>query len=277
LRPFVFSPHSGYEPVSLRRSRVRKAVYARLFERRMLSRAALLVALTETELSHLRAFGDHGPTEVIPNGVRPPPLDVDPLAFRTAVGLTQGTPLAVFVGRLDVHRKGLDRLVRGMAGAPAWHLALVGPRFRGMGRLEATIRDLAIGERVHVVGERYGAALHEVLAAADVFVMLSRWEGLPMALLEALSHGTPAVVSAAVEHLVAVEAAGAGLVADEHDLPAILERFRSARADEAGRWREAARILARQYEWGSVARRYGEAYERAVRSVPTGGRERDRE
>ena len=60
-------------------------------------------------------------------------------AFRRELQYPREALLAVFVGRLDVHRKGLDVLVRGIADAPAWHLALVGPRFRGVERLERMI------------------------------------------------------------------------------------------------------------------------------------------
>ena len=148
-RPYVFSPHSGYDPVSLRRSRGRKAVYRILFERAMLERAALLVALTDVELADIRAFGATRPCEVIPNGVERPAEDLDAEAFRRELGLPHDALLAVFVGRLDVHRKGLDVLVRGVADAPGWHLALVGPRFRDVERLERMIADLRLGDRVH--------------------------------------------------------------------------------------------------------------------------------
>jgi glycosyltransferase involved in cell wall biosynthesis len=264
--PYVFSPHSGYDPVSLRRSRIRKAVYGRLFERRMLRRAALSVALTAPELSQLRAFGARGPSEVIPNGVHPPPDNLEPLSFRSSLSIPPRTPLAVFVGRLDVFRKGLDILTRGIARTPDWHLALVGPRFRGMENLEALIRELGVGDRVHLAGELHGRGLHEAFAAADVFVLLSRWEGLPMVLLEALSHGKPAIVSPAVERLVGIEAAGAGWVADDDTLPGLLRDLQRAGRDEVRRWREAAWIVARRYDWASVARRYMKAYERARRS-----------
>jgi glycosyltransferase involved in cell wall biosynthesis len=265
-RPYVFSPHSGYDPVSLQRSRVRKSLYAWLFERSMLQNAALCTALTEVELSQLRAFGFGGRAEVIPNGVDPPPENVDHFAFRTELGITPRTPLALFVGRLDVYRKGLDVLTRGIARAPEWHLALVGPQFRGMVQLEEMLEDPQVGERVHLVGARHGRALHEALAGADVFTLLSRWEGLPMALLEALSHGKPAIVSAAVDQLIGIEAAGAGWVADEHALPSVLMGLQRQAPDELQRRQEAAWLLARRYEWNSIAQRYGAAYERIHRS-----------
>jgi glycosyltransferase involved in cell wall biosynthesis len=262
--PYVFSPHSGYHPVSLRRSRLRKAIYRVLFERRMLADASLLVALTDLELGHLRDFGARGPFAVIPNGVEPPRNHVDRLAFRRELGLSPETPFAVFVGRLDVHRKGLDVLVRGVSEAPGWHVALVGPRFRDMDRLERMISDLDVSGRVHVVGERHGHRLLESIGAADVFALLSRWEGLPMALLEAFAVGTPAVVSPAVDQVVGVEAAGAGWVAREADLGPLLRRLQRERREELEARRDAGLNLSKRYDWGAVAERYETAYERIM-------------
>jgi len=267
--PYVFSPHSGYDPVSLRRSRTRKAVYGLLFERAMLTRASLIVALTEVELAQLQAYGARTPAAVIPNGVDPAPVEIDAAAFRAELGIGTATPLALFVGRLDVHRKGLDVLVRGIAGTPGWHLALIGPRFRDVPRLEAMIEELSVGERVHIVGERRGHRLHEAFATADIFALTSRWEGLPMALLEALSFGKPAVVSPAVDRLVPIAASGAGWVAEGEGLPAVLEEAAVARGGGLRMRQEAARLLARRYDWDSVARQYRVAYERARRSGKT--------
>jgi glycosyltransferase involved in cell wall biosynthesis len=266
-RPYVFSPHSGYDPVSLRRSRVRKFLYRLAFERRMLERAALLVALTEAELGQLRQFGAAGSAIVIPNGVTAAPGQVDSHGFRRQIGVSAEALLALFVGRLDVHRKGLDLLVEGLAAAPGWHLAMVGPRFRDVPRLERMIADLGVGDRVHLVGERQGRALREALAACDVFALMSRWEGLPMALLEAMSFGKPAVVSEAVERLVGVEAEGAGWRARPEDLGALLRRLQTEGRRQLQRRGEAARSLAKRYDWNAVARLYQQAYDRARRSM----------
>jgi glycosyltransferase involved in cell wall biosynthesis len=262
--PYVFSPHSGYDPVSLERSRARKVVYRVLFERRMLEHAALLVALTDVELGQLRDVGARGPFAVIPNGVEAAPDDIDRRAFREEIGVPPDAPLAVFVGRLDVHRKGLDVLVRGVADAPGWHLALVGPRFRDVERLEAMIAGLGVGDRIHLVGERHGRALHESMGAADVFALMSRWEGLPMALLEALSLATPAVVSPAVGRLIDVETAGAGWIAREGDLGPLLRSLQGEGKQELAKRGRAAIAQSRRYDWRSVAERYEATYERAV-------------
>jgi glycosyltransferase involved in cell wall biosynthesis len=266
-RPYVFSPHSGYDPISLKRARVRKLVYRAMFERRMLEHAALLVALTDSELTQLRDVGGRGQVAVIPSGVEPAPDDIDRRVFREEIGVPSDAPLAVFVGRLDVHRKGLDVLVQGVAEAPGWHLGLVGPSFRDVERLEAMIIDLGVDDRVHLVGERHGRALLESLGAADLFALMSRWEGLPMALLEALSVATPAVVSPAVGSLVDVEAAGAGWIAPEGSLGRLLRRVQRGGAGELAKRSAAAMLLSKRYDWSAVAQQYEIAFERVVGSA----------
>jgi glycosyltransferase involved in cell wall biosynthesis len=262
-RPYVFSPHSGYAPASLGRSRGRKLIYRAAFERRTLRRASLVVALTDAERRDVRRAGATGTVVVIPNGVEPAP-DLDGGPFRRDLGLDRQTPLVVFVGRLDVHRKGLDRLVQGLASAPGWHLALVGPEFRDVDLLRRQVRDLEMQDRVHLAGERHGRALREAVAAADVFALLSRWEGLPMALLEALSASKPALVSPEVEEVIGVAAAGGGWVVDDASVGPVLGRLGGPGRPELVKAGRAAGRFAKRYDWGDVARRYSDAYELAI-------------
>ena len=258
---FVFSPHSGYDPISLRRSRVKKGVYGLLFERPMLRRAALVVALTEQERDQVGAYCGASRCVVIPNGALPPP-DVDGTLFRKSLGLGSEDLLALYVGRLDIERKGLDLLLLGIEKAPSWNLALIGPDERdGLQRIRAEIASRRLGRRVHVCPPRFALRLHEALGAADMFVLMSRWEGMPMSLIEALSHGTPALIGAAVERCLPVEASGAGRVATSPDeIGAILEGFAGLGESERAGLALSAGELASRYQWPLIARRYENAY-----------------
>jgi poly(glycerol-phosphate) alpha-glucosyltransferase len=267
--PFVVSPHGGYAPVSLTRSTIRKTLYKQLVERRLLRGAALRVALTDVEAEDLRAFGAPEPIAVIPNGVAPAPPGVDGDAFRRKLGLGPARPLLVFVGRLDVFHKGLDFLVEAAAAVPVWHLALVGPDVRaGAEWLLRRATTLGIRSRLTLVGPRQGRELHEAYAAADLFALTSRWEGLPLSLLEALSHGTPALITPAVERSVGVAAAGAGWTAAPGELAAALERLPRLKPAEWARHAERARALAGRYSWPAVARQYETVYRSVLAGSP---------
>lgn len=258
--PYVFSPHSGYDPVSLRRTRARKRLFSAIFERRTLAGAAVTTALTEVERAQIEVFGQTQRVVVIPNGVSLPKAEFDRDTSRSELDLDPWAPIALFVGRLDVEHKGLDLFLRGIADTPDWHAVLVGPDHRG-GRpqLETLATELGIERRLHFRGVLHGRALGDAFAAADIFVLMSRWEGLPMSLLESLAYGTPAVVSPTVESLVGVERAGAGWVSTAAELGSVL----SVIAGEHSRRSAAARAaldLAKAHDWDKVAACYEATY-----------------
>lgn len=87
-----------------------------------------------------------------------------------------------------------------LAAARLVHAQLPAVHFyvAGHGQLEEWIRRQTeshrMGHYFHVLGRVPAAA--RLSACADVFVLCSSWEGRPVALMEALAGGTPAVVTA---------------------------------------------------------------------------------
>jgi glycosyltransferase involved in cell wall biosynthesis len=262
--PVVVSPHGGFDPVSLRRSFFRKQIYSALYEKRMVRRAATTVALTEVEAEQVRAYAGDVATAVVPNGVAPCPAGIAGMSFRHSVGVPPDARLAVFVGRLDVRHKGLDRLVAAAADAPAWRFLLAGPDHRGGHlRLQRMAADLGIADRIYLVGQLEPASVASAYAAADLFVLPSRWEGLPMSLLEALAQGVPSLVSPEVDRLVPVSRSGAGWVSAPSDFGPTLEAVAKLPAAEWSKAAAAARRLARSYDWDDVAAAYEAVYQAA--------------
>jgi glycosyltransferase involved in cell wall biosynthesis len=123
------------------------------------------------------------------------------VVIRNAVSL-EGTPrsrhererpLVVSVGRLKAP-KDFVTLARALAALPAdsFEALIVGD---GPDRpaLETELRRLRLEDRVRLAGERHDVA--DMLAAADVFVLSSRSEGLPVSVLEAMAAELPVVAS----------------------------------------------------------------------------------
>lgn len=134
----------------------------------------------------------------IPNGVD---IDryghpVDRAAMRARLGVPADARLVTIVGKLmeqKGHRVLLDALPTVAERHADLHVVLAGEgplRDEIVGRAAAA----GLGGRVHLVGNRSDVA--DLLAASDLFVLPSLWEGLPMALLEAMASRLPVVASA---------------------------------------------------------------------------------
>jgi glycosyltransferase involved in cell wall biosynthesis len=133
--------------------------------------------------------------DVIPNAVgEPPALSARERAeTRRALGVPDGAPLLISVGRL-VPQKAISDLLRAFAQLrgrdPAPELRIV-----GKGRLESAlareIAGLGLGAHARLLGLR--SDVPRLLAASDVYVSSSHWEGLPIAILEAMAAGLPVV------------------------------------------------------------------------------------
>jgi len=101
----------------------------------------------------------------------------------------------VFVGSLEVLYKAPDLLLRALAriNRPALTLTIVGEG-RERRDLEQLANRLGIADQVEFTGRlEAGAAVRDRLDAADLFVLPSRTEGLPRAMIEAMARGLPCI------------------------------------------------------------------------------------
>jgi glycosyltransferase involved in cell wall biosynthesis len=150
-----------------------------------------LTTVTVCVAEHERATGlaagtcSEARTVVIPNAI-------DAAAAPRARG-DRTTPLLVAVGRLKAP-KDFRTLLHALAALPpeAGELLVVGDG-PDRPRIEAEIQSLGLHDRVRLAGQR--SDVPELLAAADVFVLSSASEGMPISVLEAMAAGLPVVAS----------------------------------------------------------------------------------
>ena len=129
---------------------------------------------TSREIEELVGLRAHSAT-TIHNGV---PDDLPPGSVRAAAP----SPVIGAIGRLEL-QKGFDTLIRALAEVPGARLVLVGEGSERP-RLERLARDLDVAERVTFTG--WSEDPRAYLPSFDVFALPSRFEGFPLALLEAL-------------------------------------------------------------------------------------------
>lgn len=148
----------------------------------------------------------------ITNGVRHQRSERTTL--RDELRLRPNDRLLVSVGNLypvKGHEHLIDAVALLSSNHPTLHLAISG-RGELAEPLAARARAHGLADRVHLLGLRSDVAA--VLAAADIFVLPSLSEGLPMALLEAMFAGRPIVASSVGEIGVALAHGEAGLLVE---------------------------------------------------------------
>jgi glycosyltransferase involved in cell wall biosynthesis len=210
--------------------------------------------------------------EVIPSGidaVEPPAID--PAEVRRGLNLDAGAPLLLFAGRLaeqkDVNTllMALDILQHVEPGAVTL-IAGDGPlRERLTERARAF--DLLDTGRVRFLGHRDDVPT--LLAAADLLVLPSRYEGLPNVVLEAMRFRKPVVATAAPGTTELVNDGQTGRLAPVGDARALATALRDAIRDPDARhrWGEAGRArVEAEFSADLMIARFAELYERLARS-----------
>lgn len=155
---------------------------------RLLSRTAdVVVAVSGAVADRLRAAGlSRTRVAVLGNAVPVPPTP-DRAAARRRLDLPADAPVVLCVARM-VEQKRHDVLLQAWRSMPADAVLLLA----GDGPLRAQV-DTAAGPGVRVLGARDDVP--DLLAAADVTVLTSDWEGLPMVVLESMAAGRPMVAT----------------------------------------------------------------------------------
>ena len=156
------------------------------------------ITISESMKTLLEERGTNRPIEVVHNGIdttRFCPLAKQ--AARTALGLPEHKTLFGSIGRVEFKQKQQDFLARTFSNH--WknnddmHLVLVGDG-PDSGRLHALINELEIQSQVSILPWQEESAL--VYSALDMLIIPSRFEGVPLVMLEALACGTPVIASA---------------------------------------------------------------------------------
>lgn len=220
-----------------------RAIVARLFislERLLARLSDRLVAISPTihrELLDLYRIGRDAQYRVIPLGFE---LDafaaIDDAAraeARRALGIDPDAAVVATVGRLTAIKRP-HLFLETIADLAARHPRVLGI-VAGDGELrddlQARARTLGVAERVRWLGWRRDLAT--VYGASDVFLLTSRNEGTPVALIEAMASAVPGVSTDVGGVKDVIDAADVGVVVPSSDAPALaaaVERLLTDRA-----------------------------------------------
>lgn len=174
------------------------------------------------------------------------------------------SPYILCASRLAPY-KGLDILLMALAQVRVWghdvRLVLCG-RDQMRGGLAQFARALKLEKEVVFAGSLSPARLRRFLDGCLFFALPSRRENFPLALLEAMAAGKPAVAASVGGVPEIVTHGGDGLLVPPGDVKALADAMASLCADAGLRERLGARARrrARAFDWGRAARDYAQRY-----------------
>ena len=264
-KTFILTPHGAYNAVALHKNRLVKIAYYFFLERTVIRRAARVQLLGEKESGYTVRWMSHKKRVIIPNGQHIPqdakPEDSEANRDQLIFG---------FMGRLDKSHKGLDKLISAFK--------LYRNKLQGKGVLwligdgedrkflERKVAQEDLADVVVFWGKRFGDKKDELVKKMNVFMHPSRYEGIPMAVLECALVGIPAIVSPAtnVDKMVELYHSGIGLknIYPETIAASMKKMEELMGTDEYEQMRyNAVKMVKEVYDWDIIAQQFYKLYE----------------
>jgi len=186
--PYIYTVHGwsfhDLQPTLVRKLRV-------MGERFLASKSSANISVSRTNQftgqKHFPTFRSH----VIYNGIDLGRFNpgVSAAGLRPELGIPDDAILAIFIARFE-EQKQPWALLRSFAAVsaecPRYHLLMVGEGDHKPKALEM-VRELGLEERVSF--QPFRQDVPELLSIADIYVLPSLWEGMPIGLLEAMAMG----------------------------------------------------------------------------------------
>lgn len=166
----------------------------------------------------------------VPNGVRPRPSSPGRSAARARLELDPNQRVVLTIGRLTGqkgHRYLIESIPRLVADFPDVSVVILGDGHLDE-QLCAQAAGLGVGDRVRLVGYRPDA---RILDAADIFVLPSLQEGMPLAALEAMEAGLAVVATRVIGTSEVVTNGETGTLVPPQNPPALAGAIGSLLAD----------------------------------------------
>lgn len=257
--PYIIVPHGELGREAQKKKHFKKAAANLLFFNRFTRNALAIQCLSKRECAET-AFGRK--RFVATNGVDIPDRKKDSFS-RNGVKI-------VFVGRLDAYHKGLDlmieaiRLSKPVLKENNCRVEIYGPDYAGRYEsIQRLIRENEVQDIVFLNHEILGDDKKRKLLDSDIFIQTSRFEGMPLGILEAMSYGLPCLVTEGTALGDEIAASHAGWVA-ETDAKDISERLIEAIKNRSS-WAEfgdnGRNAVCERYSWDVIAEKTVKQYE----------------
>lgn len=262
--PYVIIPRSTLTYIAQNRKKFKKTIGNYLFFKSFISYAAGIHFLSLSEKNQTSRFSFRY-SFIIPNGISEAKISKN----------TEGNNInASYIGRIETHQKGLDLLIKAINHCSStlrnsnFHLSIYGPNIdNSIRKITKDIMLYKLHDLVSIQPEIIGDNKKRILNNTDLFILTSRYEGLPMGLLEALSYGIPSLVTIGTNMSEEINSYNAGWIADS-TVESISNALRNATIDKSLYNEKSlnALKLSREYIWDSISIKTIIEYEKIIKN-----------
>ena len=260
--PYLSQLHGCLSVENYKKSHIKKWFALKLMYAAFFKYASSIIYLNNGEYSNSIVKRYNPNKIIIPNGCsKLPGLEKKNKA---------SSPVDIlYMGRIDIIQKGNDFLVKALellkGSKLNFHVRVyANPDDPDMPVFLDMIKD--IKSIISYEGVVYGHEKYIRMQKADIFILTSRYEGMPMGILEALSFGIPCIVTPGTNMADVISQYKAGWVCDL-EAKKIAETIKSAVCEYTSnpvKFRECALNLSLNYEWTHIAEESVSCYKRVI-------------
>lgn len=224
--PYVITSHGGLQRGTIEKSPIKKILFLTTILRSMLMHAAAMHFFSASEHKNAIYYSSKAKIFYIPNGADAVETISANSMLKAELSRARDKARLVFcyAGRLDIHQKGLDLLVQALTPisnnlearrVSFWFVGnyLSRSEQHRIEKMFAPLNNIVI-----FWGSRSMSEKDLIVSYSDVFFHTSRFEGMPLAVLEAAHLGKPLLLTDGTNMRSFVEKASCGWITDNSPL-----------------------------------------------------------
>jgi glycosyltransferase involved in cell wall biosynthesis len=254
--PVFYHQRGSFDNFNFRHNKLKKILYLNIIELAIMKRAKILFALTSYEYKSYRYLGVKNKCFIIPNGVSIPKPNED--YSREILSqysfISSSNTVILFLGRISPY-KGVPNLINAFLRVQKLLtntiLILAGPDADEIKkRYLSVISTLKLEKRIVFTGMVQGEEKSFLLSRCNLFCLPSFSEGFSMAILEAMAHGKPVLISPGC-HFPEVVSANAGVICknNSRDLSIALISLLQNKESLEEKGLNAIKLVKEKYNW----------------------------
>ena len=247
--PYIVVPHGGTSIYAQRIKRTKKVFANFLLFNRYINNASAIHYLSKQEMDE-SIFKNNG--FIVPNGIdefeeRNHFFDKSKISF-------------TYIGRIDIYHKGLDLLLSSFESVikenrfKNFILKIYGPENDDAEKIKEIIKEKKLSGYIKYCGKIEGQEKKKELLKTDFFIQTSRFEGMPMGVLEALSYGIPCCVTKGTNLSEIISKYNAGYYCDNYveDIIKMINLVLSADYNYIDMEINSKKLIRENYSWSLI-------------------------